>query len=307
MDQKNRREVHNWRYEEENNEGPSSWKKSFQHCGGKVQSPVNLDTSRSVYENMTELDLTGYKITDVSLRLKKSDHTVKVVYSGSPIIISGGGLPSNYTLQHFHFHWGSDSCVGSEHLLDGLQFPMEIHLVHRRSELTEDQLSDNLNGLAVLGFFFELSDTDNRKLDVLLQHFNGCVELPDKGIEIKTFPLADLLPVPDEGGYRYFRYDGSLTTPPCNENVIWTVFTERIKISEDQLKLFRSIKDNHKPMMNNFRQPIELTSDRKLYVNQKSMLRKCHQKVVPRSSAVPPTCPRFLFYLFIFLFVLIIK
>ncbi|KAH9503086.1 putative carbonic anhydrase 3 [Bulinus truncatus] len=190
-------------------------------CGGNRQSPINLEYARAVYRSFPDWDLSLYGHThSVNLTLINVGQTVKVVYSGYPITISGGGLPTTYTLLQFHFHWGNNTHVGSEHHLSGVQFPMEVHLVHHAE------------------------------------------------IEIETFPLADLLPVPDEGGYRYFRYDGSLTTPPCYEVVIWTVFTERIKISEDQMKMFRNLRNtNDQPMVNNFRPPIKLTSDRTLRYN----------------------------------------
>ena len=51
--------------------------------------------------------------------------SVKIVVSGEASI-SSGGLPSEYKLEQFHFHWGSDNGKGSEHLVDGMQYPMEV-------------------------------------------------------------------------------------------------------------------------------------------------------------------------------------
>src|SRR5271155_3993915 len=42
-----------------------------------------------------------------------------------PLVISGGGLPADYHLLQLHFHWGSDSSEGSEHMIGHRQFPLE--------------------------------------------------------------------------------------------------------------------------------------------------------------------------------------
>ena len=54
--------------------------------------------------------------------------SAEVEYSGTPIIISGGSLPSDYVLDQFHFHWGNNETksVGSEHLLNNKAAPMEV-------------------------------------------------------------------------------------------------------------------------------------------------------------------------------------
>ena len=54
----------------------------------------------------------------------------------------------------------------------------------------------------------------------------------DQEVELEPFALSDLLP---RNSTSYYRYYGSLTTPPCYETVIWTIFTERIEISQEQV------------------------------------------------------------------------
>ena len=71
----------------------------------------------------------------------------------------------------------------------------------------------------------------------------------------KLFPLQDLLP---EDTTRFYRYNGSLTTPGCNEIVVWTVFKDPIPISKGQLARFRNLAKDHSGMIDNFRPTLPL-------------------------------------------------
>ena len=67
--------------------------------------------------------------------------------------MSGGHLESEYELAQLHFHWGSVDSVGSEHTIDRVPFPLEMHLVHLAKTIDRYQQG----GLAVAGFLFEVS------------------------------------------------------------------------------------------------------------------------------------------------------
>ena len=71
--------------------------------------------------------------------------------------MSGGTLKQAYQLLQLHFHWGSVDNQGSEHTLNGKRFSMEMHLVHKSSSVKSVDLAlENLEGLAVAAFFFEV-------------------------------------------------------------------------------------------------------------------------------------------------------
>ena len=79
-----------------------------------------------------------------------------------------------FNFLQLHWHWGSNSSQGSEHTLNGKEFPIEIHLVHVNTKYLDENgapTNDNLvqpDGLAVLGVFYEISEEDNAGLtDVL--------------------------------------------------------------------------------------------------------------------------------------------
>ena len=74
-------------------------------------------------------------------------------------ILSGGPLEAGKTYQilQLHFHWGKDDTKGSEHTLGGNSFPLEMHIVHTRTDLTDVMSAlKTPKGLAVTGFFFEI-------------------------------------------------------------------------------------------------------------------------------------------------------
>ena len=121
---------------------------------------------------------------------------------------------------------------GSEHTIDGTAYSMELHIVHFKSEYGSTigkalnnatmalEKSDANDVLAVLGIFVQFRTKDNPKLEPLVEALEKISQKGNK-TQIKSFPLVDLLP---SNTHSFFRYNGSLTTPGCNEVVVWTVF-----------------------------------------------------------------------------------
>ncbi|KAK0064973.1 carbonic anhydrase 2, partial [Biomphalaria pfeifferi] len=164
-----------WNYEKGTYGGPDNWFIKYPDCGGKMQSPINIPAGALCNPNLRYFNFSDYASTvGVNLTLtNKGDHTVEVEYSGTPIILRGGSLPDEYKLVQYHFHWGAQDSRGSEHLLDGKHFPMELHLVHHQAHLADVKVAmSHPFGLAVLGFFFQVSPYNNTKLDQLLEHFD---------------------------------------------------------------------------------------------------------------------------------------
>ena len=72
-------------------------------------------------------------------------------------VLTGGPLIVPYNILQLHFHWGSDDTKGSEHTYSGREYPIEMHIVHTRSDFTTlDQILNTATGLAVTGFMFEV-------------------------------------------------------------------------------------------------------------------------------------------------------
>eukprot|EP00066_Takifugu_rubripes_P029119 XP_011618385.1 PREDICTED: carbonic anhydrase 4-like [Takifugu rubripes] len=167
---------------------------------------------------------------------------VTVVFE-SGVKVSGGDLSETYDSLQFHLHWGNGSSVpGSEHTVDGKQYPMELHIVNLKSSYNGNTtlgVADS-EGLAALGFFIEVMDGNAtgspaswKTLTSYLQNITNAGTSVDMA---SGLTLDALLEGVDRT--KYYRYLGSLTTPTCNEAVVWTVFKDSIKVSKDLIDLF---------------------------------------------------------------------
>ena len=155
----------------------------------------------------------------LALRIVNNGHTIQVnADAGSSCTIGA----AKYDLLQFHFHHPS------EHLLAGKPFDLECHFVHKSSA----------GDLAVVGVFVKpgartrhcsRSSMRCRRRKVRRQRASGSID------------TAALLPKSNS----YFRYMGSLTTPPCSEGLTWTVFREPIEASAEQIRQFAQLFPNN--------------------------------------------------------------
>lgn len=251
----------NWNYDD-----PSSlWPVDFPMCGGEQQSPVNLDRLTVIEATYPKLMLANYDKVFVET-LSNNGHTIvlqlpEILSSEEVPHLSGGGLPGIYNFDHLHFHWGSDSNRGSEHRISNQAFPAELHIVHYNQKYADFATASGFSdGIAVLAILIEVSTRDNIAFRHI-QHFEHIIHpggSPTSNVPL-PIPLEDLIPDDPDA---FFRYDGSLTTPECNESVIWTVYETPIAISERQLDKFRELfTSGNIPMVDNYR-PIQQINNR---------------------------------------------
>ncbi|KAM4808100.1 carbonic anhydrase 15-like [Rhinophrynus dorsalis] len=247
--------------------GPNHWKDVSHNCGGDRQSPINIERLRVKRDNhLGDIIFQGYNQAPPGRwRLMNDGHSVLLSLEGDVVLgylnISGAGLPNTFQALQFHFHWGNPTRDGSEHTLDGKQFPMELHIVHMNAKYKSiAEAKKDPQGLAVLGFFFTVGETDNPNYNVLVDGIKN-VSLEGMSMDLaSTFPLEMLLPPRDKLSM-YYRYQGSLTTPDCSEVVIWTVFEQPITISRRQLQVltdtahFTAQGETLLKMTDNFRPP----------------------------------------------------
>ncbi|XP_008288765.1 carbonic anhydrase 4a [Stegastes partitus] len=242
---------------------PEKWDHSFKDCAGTRQSPINIVTRKTLKdERLTPIQFKNYQQIFRS-NIKNNGHSVQV---GIPHLstISGGGLEGTYKAVQFHLHWGKNGGPGSEHTIDGEQYPMELHIVHMKSHYIDltTALRDP-EGIAVLGFLYEKSSSSNKKYEPIISSLRS-IKSTNGNTSLPAISLAQLVPS-EQNMTSYYRYKGSLTTPGCAEAVVWTVFEKPIPLSMDQLRAFSELQfHDGKQMTGNFR-PVQPLNGRQVF------------------------------------------
>ena len=194
--------------------GPSHWgklDKSFEMCSkGKNQSPIDI-------KNCLDVDLKPIKFDYCSLAkdIVNNGHTIQVDFKkGSKITIDN----INFQLLQFHFH------TPSENHIKGKEFPMEAHLVH----------IDKKGNIAVISVMFKVGEENTLLAELWKQ-------MPEKKGEMhclsKSGKASGLLPQNRD----YYRFNGSLTTPPGTEGVRWIVMKRAMTASKEQIEKFAHV------------------------------------------------------------------
>lgn len=195
--------------------GPEHWweicaPSNFICTAGTRQSPIDLPAAPQ-----GDLQNLSFHYRRTPLHVENNGHTIEVkVQPGSYLRIG----QERFDLIQFHFH------TPSEHRLQGQEFPMELHFVHRNA----------LGELAVVGVFLR-EGAANPFLQQIWDHIPA--EPEAAAAHSEEIDPEDLLPA-DRG---YYRYAGSLTTPPCTEGVRWHVLHTPVDVSAAQIDEFRAI------------------------------------------------------------------
>lgn len=236
-----------WSYEE-----PERWGEHYPACSGNKQSPINIETEKTIFSpELQPIQLSGYSLPNSKkFKLKNNGHTVVLDLPESMAIT--GGYAQQYQAKQLHLHWGSPSTAGSEHTVNRKRFAGELHVVHYNTKYENFKVALGYpDGLAVLGVFLEVGPRENPYYEEIIKHLQK-IQGEDEEVMVPGFNIAGLLP---DSLHLYYRYNGSLTTPPCFQSVMWTVFNQTVMLSHDQISvLVTSLQyDDGKPLQNNFR------------------------------------------------------
>lgn len=243
--------------------GTSHWYEDYPICSQDRQSPIDFPQVEDMHydSQLVPFRFTGFDdVSSYGLTLVNNGHTAVIKVTSGELFVEGGGLPGRFRTAQFHFHWGRSDSGGSEHTLNGRRYPLELHIVNYNEKYGDlsNAASKERDGLAVLGFWFEVSTKDNNALLPLIEQLSH-VKTQGSSVVLSGVNLGQLLPIHDDYiESHYFRYSGSLTTPPCFQSVIWTVFHHPVPISEQQLQMFRALHEDQQPdsehyLINNFR------------------------------------------------------
>uniref|UniRef100_A0A8C3UHC0 Carbonic anhydrase n=1 Tax=Catharus ustulatus TaxID=91951 RepID=A0A8C3UHC0_CATUS len=209
---------------------PPQWHLVNGKCSGNKQSPVNIVTKNVVYEkSLKPLTFEGYDVKGSGQwLLENNGHT---------------GLPRKFKAVEFHLHWGvpekPQNIPGSEHSIDGEKYPMELHVVHIREDASDvTDAKKNPGGLAVLAFFVKVGS----------EIFSYPPQISASSLPKTLTSLSSAGILPEDLG-KYYRYEGSLTTPDCYEGVIWTIFEKPLS----RFAVLHFEKNSSSAMTENFR------------------------------------------------------
>ncbi|CAH8580080.1 unnamed protein product [Schistosoma mattheei] len=262
--------------------GPETWNHHYRNmCSGYYQSPIDLKSDISILDLRLKT-VVIYRNTSVAetTTITNNGHSADVTFSQNTWFISFDGLRDyKYEIAKMHFHWGNTDDRGSEHTIDGIRFPLEGHIVSFRRELYSslEEAIGRPGGLAVLGIMHNIVESIKSDQTVFkaYNNFSGVLNpqfAPPNALTVDNMNLSLILSFLNPS--RYFRYFGSLTTPPCTENVLWTVFTDQVPITREQVNLFRSLpygpNEKQTTMGDNFRpiqplNPADTLAPRSLY------------------------------------------
>ena len=194
--------------------GPDRWgdlAPENQPCAiGDQQSPIDLASALSANAPVPTPRWTSVH----GAQVVNNGHTLQVNVTGPGGLKLGG---KDYALKQFHFHHPS------EHTIDGKSFPLEVHFVHAAAD----------GDLAVIGVMFEPGAVNPalNPIWAVAPAKEGTAEAAGE-IDLGAFLPKDA---------SLYRYEGSLTTPPCSETVRWTVMSAPITASPSQIAAFAQL------------------------------------------------------------------
>jgi len=231
-------ETSQWTYGD--GKGPAYWASKNPVCGKDNQSPIDISTNSVVPDHsLKPLKFHGYDQPLNSTSYKHNGHTITLNFGESNIFVTDE-LGQEYKALQLHFHWRKDekSGGGSEHTLNGNHYPVELHIVHiKKGYSSLDSVKDVRDGLLVLGVFLEVDSSLSYNQDPFFKVLEAAPKYKKDNLpNVNVVQLDDLLPTSKS----FYRYFGSLTTPPCYESVKWTVFQNSFKISKKTLEDFES-------------------------------------------------------------------
>ena len=218
---------HHWGYEDEG--GPEYWAElGYSDCSGDEQSPIDVPVGTSVHS----ADI-SFNYDPSALNIVNNGHSIQMDYDeGSSIEVEN----NTYKLLQLHFHSLSENTINGEFS------EMEMHLVHK----------SDAGEYVVIGVMMD-NGSENSAYAPIWEHMPAEVGEVET-ISNVTVDADDLLPETKT----YYRFNGSLTTPPCTEGVNWFLMDTPVELSTEQINAFKLIYSN------NYR-PVQSLNDREFY------------------------------------------
>ena len=229
-------------------------------CGRNRQSPINIVTNN--LENGSDIGLTELEMQNfdnpVNGTWKNNGSTLFFTPDSSAPVATTRTYLGEYKLLQFHFHWGADSQEGSENRVNGNQYSGELHFVHMRESSMSIYDGDRFTVVAVF-----IESDENMELSGIWEKLSN---IPDfnQSLSVSNIVYNDLLPE----SLDYYYFNGSLTTPLCNETVQWVVLQSYISAPAEFFETLRTTPEkNGEELESNFRD-VQNLNERQVYQYQ---------------------------------------
>ncbi|CAM1316373.1 CA10 (predicted) [Pycnogonum litorale] len=240
--------------------GPAYWgllNPSWKLCSnGLRQSPINIEASSLLFDpHLRPLQLEKHRVNGI---ITNTGHGVVFRVdkkSRYPINISNGPLSYSFRFHEIHLHFGLENYRGSEHQIDGYNFPAEIQLYGYNNALYDNvtHSTKNVQGLVVVSVMLQIGELSNPELRLLTTNLDR-IRYKGQAYPVRHISIKTLLPETDY----FMTYEGSTTSPGCYETVTWIVMNKPIYITRQQLHSLRKLMVGTKihpkaPLGDNFR------------------------------------------------------
>ncbi|KFR17848.1 Carbonic anhydrase 9, partial [Opisthocomus hoazin] len=210
------------------------WGVDYPDCAGNMQSPIDIDTTKTVFSpHLRPIQLSGYSLpASQKLKLSNNGHTALLELPESLAITDG--YAQQYRAVQLHLHWGSPERY----------LPVGTAIAGRSPF---GPCPCRYGGVSVL----QVGPRENPYYQEILEHLYD-IQRKGQQVLVPGFNIAGLLPANLK---HYFHYNGSLTTPACYQTVKWTVFNQTMLLSRGQMsRLLMSLRnDDSKALQNNYR------------------------------------------------------
>ncbi|XP_008241448.1 PREDICTED: alpha carbonic anhydrase 7-like [Prunus mume] len=222
-------------YKAGSKKGPGHWgelKKEWKTCkDGKSQSPIDLRDGIATKVNSS---LEHFKVSykPAKAMIENEGPVIAIAWEGDAGSISING--TDYILRQCHWH------SPSEHSINGRRYDLELHMVHRAKN----------NNVAVVGFLYKIGKPNPFLSGVTKE----IASMTDVGRDVQLGVIDPRKMKAAQTGFqdakkrkmrkassKFYRYMGSLTTPPCTEGVTWTINKQVLSVSKSQVKLLQQV------------------------------------------------------------------
>ncbi|XWS53301.1 hypothetical protein CRYUN_Cryun11dG0145200 [Craigia yunnanensis] len=205
-------------YSENSEKGPAIWGEihpEWSACSnGSMQSPIDMSNERvKIVSHLGRLKR-SYKPSNATLRNRGHDMMLRWEGEAGAIEING----TEYVLHQCHWH------SPSEHTINGRRYNLELHLVHESAD----------GKVAVVGIMYKIGRPDSF-LSSLVDHLAAITDVTEGERVVGVIDPRHI----KIGSRKYYRYIGSLTVPPCTENVVWSIVRKVRTVTREQVRLLR--------------------------------------------------------------------